>query len=66
MSGLRCLLARSNLKLEQTITSYFPTLLVKPTNTLEIWIDILKIDLEEMSEVLRDSEQSEGDSQLSI
>jgi len=64
VGGLRCLLARSILMnpkftvtdIERTISSYFPTLPVKPSNYKhwESWAEILKIDLEEESKVLKE------------
>lgn len=70
VGGLRCLLARSILMkpkfsvtdIERTISSYFPTLPVKPSNYKhwESWAEILKIDLEEKSEVLKEANRVNG------
>ena len=47
---------------KQTISSYFPTLPVKPSNykQWESWAEILKIDLEEKSEVLKEANRVNG------
>jgi len=70
VGGLRCLLARSILMnpkftvtdIERTIASYFPTLPVKPSNYKhwESWAEILKIDLEEKSVVLKEANRVNG------
>eukprot|EP00091_Calanus_sinicus_P005546 TRINITY_DN1598_c0_g1_i4.p1 TRINITY_DN1598_c0_g1~~TRINITY_DN1598_c0_g1_i4.p1 ORF type:complete len:292 (-),score=71.45 TRINITY_DN1598_c0_g1_i4:15-890(-) len=70
VGGLRCLLARSILMnpkfsvtdIERTISSYFPTLPVKPSNYKHwaSWAEILKIDLEEKSEVLTNASKVNG------
>lgn len=70
VGGLRCLLARSILMnpkfsvtdIERTISSYFPTLPVKPSNYKhwESWAEILKIDLEDKSEVLKEANRVNG------
>jgi len=62
VGGLRAVLARSILMspkytvkdIERTISSYFPTLPVKPSNYRhwESWAEILKVDLEEKSDAL--------------